>query len=112
MMRTISFSPHSFFSSCAVNFLVFLKYLPYLGCFTLRTTATTTVLSILELLTVPTISLRAFLTASIINFLFVQLPPETLFCEGLTPSLISRSHDESHEAYVADQSEKQRFETA
>src|ERR1700733_14048203 len=50
---TRSPTPHSFFSSCALYFLVRRMTLPYLGCFTRSSTATTTVLSILSLTTRP-----------------------------------------------------------
>src|SRR5258705_9548066 len=64
-MSTRSPIPHSFFSSCAMNFVVFLMNFPYFACFTFRSTATTMDLFILLLTTNPVFS---FLRARVIVF--------------------------------------------
>src|SRR6218665_175963 len=62
VIKTVSPSVHSLFSSCAVYFFVFKTNLPYIGCFTLVVSLTTIVFSILLLETIPILSFLKFLS--------------------------------------------------
>ena len=80
-IRTRSPGPHSFFSSCTMNFVVSFINFPYLACFTLRSTATTMLLFILVLTTKPVLSLRKLrfsvvvfsIVLIMLDFLLVQI---------------------------------------
>ena len=80
---TVSPSPHSLFSSCALSLMVLLMTLPYFGCFTLSSIATTMVLSILSLTTLPTLVFLRFLSiASLMTYTPLYDLFSSLFVEG------------------------------